>query len=89
MQASTAKFLQPTLASYGLMPKSVMAVTESGASITLPVGDDPGPSTQSNVADDRVARSLYLLDKYGVSDECFHELAQVRKRGCDEQNVDM
>ena len=71
MQASTAKFLQPTLGSYGLMPRAVMAITESGASITLPAGDDPGPSTQSNVPDDRVASSLYLLDKYGVSDEFF------------------
>ena len=81
MQASSAKFLQPTIASYGLTRKAVMAVTESGASISIPVGDGSGPCTLSNVEYDLVARSLYLLDKYGVSDECFHKLAQVQKRG--------
>ena len=60
------------------------AVTDKGTPITLSLVDAPcpseaGPSSQaaSPSQPDQTARVLYLLDRYGVSDEFYHEMAQV------------
>ena len=62
------------------------AVTENGTPITLSLVDAPGPtvagpSPQSATTPERpdpTARTLYLLDRFCVSDEFYHEIAQVR-----------
>ena len=67
------------MASYGLKPTSVMAVTDTGTPVTLPLATGPSSSPQPAVVPvDHSERVLYLLDRYGVSDEFYHELAQVR-----------
>lgn len=61
------------------MPTTVTAVTEKGTPITLNLSDSPGPSPPTEAAGDtaRIAETLFILDRFGVSDECYHELAQV------------
>ena len=79
LQRFTDSTLQPCMASYGLTPTSVMAVTDTGTPVTLPLASGPSSSPQPAVVPvDHSERVLYLLDRYGVSDEFYHELAQVR-----------
>ena len=84
LQAFTDNTLQPCMATYGLTPTSVMAVTDAGTSVTLALASGPSasssPAASSQV--DNSERVLYLLDRYGVSDEFYHELAQVRCIHC-------
>ena len=84
LQTCTVSLLLPSLRSYGLTPTAAMAVAEEGTPITVPLLDAPGPSVpgpspQSATPPAQDVRTLYLLDtsRYGVSDEFFHELAQV------------
>jgi hypothetical protein len=85
--------LQP-MESYGLTPQKVTAVTQQGAAVTLELGEGPiqqgdavtmelgeGPSSSSGPAEPEGNPSniLFLLDRFGVSDEFYHELAQVVK----------
>ena len=68
--------------SYGLTPTAVTAITDMGTPITINLSDAPSPSPLSAAAsshEDNTASTLYLLDRYGVSDEFYHELAQVRQ----------
>ena len=67
--------------SYGLTPTAVTAITDMGTPISINLSDAPGPSPLSAAASsqDNTASTLYLLDRYGVSDEFYHELAQVRQ----------
>ena len=88
-QTCTVSLLLPSLRSYGLTPTAVMAITEEGTPITVPLLDAPGPSVpgpspQSATPPAQDVRTLYLLDtsRYGVSDEFFHELAQVMTTLC-------
>ena len=80
LQAFTDNTLQPCMATYGLTPTSVMAVTDAGTPVTLALASGPSasssPAASSQV--DNSERVLYLLDRYGVSDEFYHELAKVR-----------
>lgn len=64
--------------SYGLTATAVTAVSDAGTPITLSLADVPADSTANTVEADIRARTLYLLDRFGVSDEFYHELAQVR-----------
>ena len=76
----TDSTLQLCMASYGLQPTSVMAVTDSGTPVTLPLASGPSSSPQPAVVPvDHSEHVLYLLDRYGVSDEFYHELAQDRR----------
>ena len=84
LRTSTASLLQPILGSYGLTPTALSAVTDKGTPVTLSLVDAPGPSEagpSSQAASpsqfDPTAQILYLLDRYGVSDEFYHEMAQV------------
>ena len=81
LQAFTDNTLQPCMATYGLTPTSVMAVTDAGTPVTLALASGPSSSPRPAAASSQVDNSeyvLYLLDRYGVSDEFYHELAQVR-----------
>lgn len=49
--------------SYGLTPTAVMAVTDNGNPITVPLSDAPGPSTPSTPESDNTVRALYSLDR--------------------------
>lgn len=67
--------------SFGLTPTGVTAVTDKGSPVTLTLSDAPGPSPLTEAAredpEKRIAETLFLLDKFGISNECYHELAQV------------
>ena len=73
---------QPWMQSYGLTPTSVTAVSAKETPVTfnftcpppLPVLTMPPPP------EDSTQKVLFLLDRYGISDEFYHELAQVRNR---------
>ena len=75
--------LEPSLTSYGLTPTALTAVSDSGAPITIPLSDGPAPYSSTDnpstalSAEVATARTLYLLDRFGVSDQFYHELAQV------------
>ena len=68
--------------SYGLTPLTVTAVTDQGCSVSLELceGPPPSPAPSSSAAAEPEGNSrnvLFLLDRFGVSDEFYHELAQV------------
>ena len=72
--------VEPCMVSYGLTPTTITAVTHGGNQVTIPLSDAEVPcSTASRARDDdeTAARTLYLLDRFAVSDECYHEIAQV------------
>ena len=75
--------LKPSLTSYGLTPTALTAVSDSGAPLIIPLSDGPAPSSSTDnpstalSAEVATARTLYLLDRFGVSDQFYHELAQV------------
>jgi len=67
--------------SFGLTPENVTCSLSSGESLAIAVGDSASPSgiSPSITAEQRdgAKQVLYLLDRFGVSDEFYHELAQV------------
>ena len=69
------------MSSYGLTPTELSAISADGKQINIHLHNSPAPSSSTSgnmsTADDRTARTLYLLDRFGVSDEFYHELAQV------------
>ena len=75
--------LKPSLTSYGLTPTALIAVSDSGAPIIIPLSDGPAPSSSTDNPSTALspevatARTLYLLDRFGVSDQFYHKLAQV------------
>ena len=71
--------LQPSMSSYGLVPTTLTATFSDGDIVTIPITNSPAPisSTQSPSAEVATAHTLYLLDRFAVSDEFYHELAQV------------
>ena len=75
----TASTLEPCLSSYGLAPTSLTATTVDGGIVTIPIADRPphNSSTELHTAKDATASTLYLLDRFAVSDQFYHELAQV------------
>ena len=68
--------LEPSLATYGF---ELTAVTTNGASVTISLNDNVprGSPMAPTGTEDVTAKTLYLLDRYGVSDEFYHELTQV------------
>ena len=71
--------------SYGLTPTAVTAVTEQGTSLELtlsngPVDDQTESANDDTTQGDQVARTLYILDRFGISDEAYHELTQVHAK---------
>ena len=67
--------------SIGLVPESLTVHTvQSHDQITIPLSQGPAVEVNSPVreVDEFVAlQMLYLLDRFGVSDECYHEITQV------------
>lgn len=65
--------------SFGLTPEAVVARSvETGAPVEINLSDSPTTSTETNSADlSKVMQTLYLLERFGVSDEFYHELTQV------------
>ena len=70
---------------YGLTPTAVTAVTEQGTSLQLtlsngPVDDQTESANDDTTQGDQVARTLYILDRFGISDEAYHALTQVHAK---------
>ena len=72
--------------SFGLIPEALtVRMMSSNDQLTISLaqsnkesGDSPGVSTAVREADEFTAlQTLYLLDRFGVSDEFYHELTQV------------
>ena len=68
--------------SFGLVPTQLMVQTsQNDEAISIPLGRTtiPVPNTQParEVDEFGAMQTLYLLDRFGVSDEFYHELAQV------------
>ena len=66
--------------SYGLTPTTVTAVTDKGAPVTLTLSEPStsGSSPPLPTAEvDPAKVALYIMDRFGVSDEAYHELTQV------------
>ena len=71
--------------SFGLVPKQLTVCTSiSNEVINIPLGESPEPPKDRSVQPARevdelcAMQTLYLLDRFGVSDEFYHELTQVR-----------
>ena len=69
--------VEPCISSYGMVPTTINAVTDSGDSVTIPLSDTTPSTSASRQPTDTAANTLFLLDRFGVSDEFYHELAQV------------
>ena len=73
--------VEPCLTSHGLTPAVLTATASDGSVIIIPMPDDPEiaqtntPAPPTNLP----ANALYVLDRYAVSDQFYHELAQVCK----------
>ena len=64
--------------SFGLKLKSIEVESQSGSVVTVPLCAEPQPQEDhpSSPDDSEVTRAtLYLLDKFAVSDEFYHELS--------------
>lgn len=76
--------LEPCMSSYGLATTALSAVSADGKHITIPLTDSSDPTSSQpenqstgHSAEAATARTLYLLDRFAVSDQFYHELAQV------------
>jgi len=45
--------------------------------MTLELEERQAPAAATSDTMDKARQTLYLLDRFAVSDECYHELAQV------------
>lgn len=64
--------------SHGLRATTVVAETSDGRQLTIPLSDSPVTLTEpKRPTADTASKALYLLDRFAVSDEFYHELAQV------------
>ena len=61
------------LSTYGLVAESLKVHSTSGKIIHIPLSDDAASENEDNVD----LRVLYILDRYGVSDAFYHELAML------------
>jgi hypothetical protein len=78
LKSYTKLALKP-LESYGLTLHSVTAVTDKGCSVSLDMspGTSSAPTPPSDTAQGNTRTALFLLDRFAVSDEFYHEFAQV------------
>ena len=74
----TTLALQP-LQSYGLTPHTVTAVNDKGQHVSLELCPESSTAAAplSTSAEEKTKTALFLLDRFAVSDEFYHELAQV------------
>ena len=64
--------------SFGLIPASVNVRTSEVISVPLSDSEQPSTTPECREVDEYVAlQTLYILDRFGVSDEFYHELTQV------------
>ena len=68
--------IETCVTSHGLKPAMLTAETSDGKLLNNPFSDQPATITEPA---DRRANVLFLLDRFAVSDEFFHELAQVSR----------
>ena len=61
--------------SFELHVTGLKAVTDTGDAMTLELEERQAPVATTSV--DIMVKALYLLYRFGVSHECYHELAQV------------
>eukprot|EP00731_Ephydatia_muelleri_P003876 Em0002g52a len=61
------------LSTYGLVAESLKVHTTSGKTFYIPFSDDAASENEDTVD----LRVLYILDRYGVSDAFYHELAML------------
>ena len=80
LKSYTKCALQP-MESYGLIPQTVHAVTEQGQEVSFKLSEDkslsPSASAVTESSEENTRSVLFLLDRFGVSDEFYHELSQV------------
>lgn len=73
--------LGPCMATHGLTPATLTAETEEGKTICIqmsdPVPTPPPTQSEGSAKDGVTAKTLFLLDRFCVSDEFYHELTQV------------
>ena len=67
--------------SFGLVPETVVARSvATGAPVEIALVDSLTPTTsigRKSADTPKVMQTLYLLERFGVSDEFYHELTQV------------
>ena len=72
--------------SFGLIPESITVRTvHSSDQVTIPLTQESAQANSASIpkspvreVDEFVAlQTLYLMDRFGVSDECYHEITQV------------
>ena len=61
------------LSTYGLVAESLKVHTTSGKTFHVPLSDDAASENEDTVD----LRVLYILDRYGVNDTFYHELAML------------
>ena len=83
MKTYMSSTVQPCLLSHGLQPETVTAKTADGKLLNIPFSNDEAttssslPADEGNSEESPRAKTLYLLDRFAVSDQFYHELAQV------------
>ena len=85
MKTYMSSTVKPCLTSHGLTPEAVTAKTSDGKVLTIPFSDAPATTTmpdiqlaaEENGEGSTKSKALYLLDRFAVSDQFYHELAQV------------
>ena len=87
MKTYMSSTVQPCLLSHGLQPETVTATTADGKLLNIPFSNaeattsSPLPADEGNSEENQRAKTLYLLDRFAVSDQFYHELAQVCEEG--------
>lgn len=56
---------------------ALQRVTDTGEDMTLELEVRQAPAAETSDIQDKARQTLYLLNRFAVSDECYHELAQV------------
>ena len=65
------------IGSFGLTIDSVSMHDSTDTSLTLSYGESPEPAATSNPSDTTLYQMLFLLERFGVSDDFYHGLAMV------------
>ena len=79
IKQNSAQFLEEHLREIGLKPHSLSLETTNGSLLQLSLSDSPTVSSNTTAchSDRDVTKNLlYVLMKYGVSMECYHELSK-------------